>query len=86
MARVIADNANYRIGVDFLVLDGDGNRRTYHAERVTADYTGKLTANITWLKNDMEKSKAIALHVYDSTPGGTDYIPSFTPIDWTSSY
>jgi hypothetical protein len=82
MANVIATNANNKIGVDCVVLDGKGNRATYHADKVSGDNDGKLNVTILWLKTYKEQSKLMALHVYDNIEGGTDYITSFTPIDW----
>lgn len=83
MATVIANNANSRIGVDVMVSDGNGSYSLYHGENVTADSNGKLSVTVSWLKNYKAKSKAIALHVYDNQEGGTDYVTTFTPIDWT---
>lgn len=82
MATVIAEKANTQIVVDVLVLNDKGGYNPYHGENVKADKSGKLSVSVSWLKNNIKTSKAIALHVYDNQEGGTDYVTTFTPIDW----
>ena len=86
MAKVIADKASQGgvdMGVEVEVVDGNGFCRTESVGNVYADADGRLTLSVLWLKNEKENSKALALHVYDKKEGATDYLTTFTPIDWS---
>ena len=83
MAKFIAKNYKDRIGLDVLVLQSGGNYGKYASKNVSlSGANGILTVTISKLKNDKSTSKALAIHVYDQVPGGTDYTSTFVPIDW----
>lgn len=84
MARVIAQDTDGRIGVDIVVLDGQGNATRYKADKISFDSSGsgKMSLYLPWLKQHKETSKTLGLYVYDNSPGGTNYQTTFTPIEW----
>ena len=77
MAPVIS-----KMDVSIKALDAQGQVSTYDAT-VKGSTDGKLTVTVSWLKN--HKPSAIALCVKDNTAGGTDYVTTFTPIDWVNN-
>jgi hypothetical protein len=78
MANVIAKEAS----VSVKGLDAQGQVSNFNELEIStsAAMPGRLEVRVLWLKNT--KPKSIALYVKDTKIGGTDYMTTFTPIDW----
>ena len=81
MAKVISNNTK-KITIELLVLDASGKYNALSVYKTSASSDGLLTVYFGTSALSQESAKSLALHVYDNVPGGTDYITSFTLIDW----
>ncbi len=68
--------------MELLVLDSSGKYSTVTVYKSSASTDGLLKIYFDVAALSQGSTKSLALHVYDNVPGGTDYITSFTPIDW----
>lgn len=79
MAHIIADMFyKNEMTVELKVTDDDGNITTLTTDKIGYS-DGKL--NVYIFNQTYGSIKAIALHVKDNKPGGTDIMTEFTPVD-----
>ncbi len=79
MARVIADKFyQHEMTIELKVTDDGGNISTRVSDKIGYN-EGML--NVFLLNHEYGKIRAIALHVKDNKPGGTDIMTEFTPVD-----
>jgi hypothetical protein len=93
LANVIADK--YHSGemtVEFLAIDSKGNLATLEVgyERLEGDSEGIITVMTPKLDffqwdDSQPKYETIAMRVKDKIPGGTDYVTTFTPIEYVAN-
>lgn len=92
MAAVIADKyTNGTMTVEFVGIDEEGSVSTFEIgyNKLSAETDGTLITMTpkldTYSYMGTPKYVSIALRVKDNVDGGTDYITTFTPIDWVNN-